>query len=223
MSLSRVLCRFSGRQDSDDDLIRHGAALEAQNLGIPTGLQDYFGALLGGIKALSFGVSGSGVERLAPSPGFREELDRAVVLSFTGLSHFSGTSNWNMLKRYIERQGDTVERMYAIQDTAHQMWAALKAEDLASVARALNREWENRRGLAEGVTTPAIDLMVEAAREAGALASKICGAGGGGCLLTLARPERRESVEEALKQAGARILQARLDDRGLLVEEAVCA
>jgi len=223
MALSRVLCRFSGRQDTDEDLVRHGAALEAQNLGIPTGLQDYYGAILGGVKALSFGVSGSQVERLAPSPGFREELDGAVVLSFTGISHFSGTSNWNMLKRYIERQGDTVERMHAIQETAHQMWAALKAEDLAAVARALDREWENRRGLAEGVTTPSIDEMVQAARNAGALASKICGAGGGGCLLTLAPPDRREEVQAALRQAGASILPAHLEDRGLSVEEAACA
>ena len=223
MSISRVLCRFAGRQDSDEDLIRQGAALEAQNLGIPTGLQDYFGALLGGIKALSFGVAGHEVQRLAPSPGFREELERAVVISFTGVSHFSGTSNWNMLKRYIERQGDTVERMHAIEDTAHEMWAALRAEDLGRVARALDREWANRRGLAEGVTTPEIDRMVEAARSAGAMASKICGAGGGGCLLTLAHPDRRASVEEALEGAGAGILQARLDDQGLQVEEMVRA
>lgn len=223
MSLSRALGRFSGRDDSDEDIIRFGAALEAQNLGIPTGLQDYYGAILGGINGIRFGVAGNRVERLGPSPEFRDELDRAVVLSFTGVSHFSGTSNWNMLKRYIERQGDTVQRMHAIEDTAHQMWAALRAESLVDVARALNREWENRRGLAEGVTTPEIDRMVASAAEAGALASKICGAGGGGCLLTLARPDRRAAVEEALRQAGAEILKARLDDQGLRVEEAVRA
>lgn len=223
MSISRALCRFAGRTDSDEELIRQGAGLEAQNLGIPTGLQDYYGAILGGVNGIRFGVAGNQAERLSPSPGFRDELDRAVVVSFTGVSHFSGTSNWNMLKRYIEREGDTVQRMHAIEETAHQMWAALKAESLVEAGRALAREWENRRGLAEGVTTPAIDGMVEAAAAAGALASKICGAGGGGCLLTLARPDRRPAVEEALKQAGAEILDARLDDQGLQVEEAVRA
>lgn len=223
MSMSRVLCRFAGRADSDEDLIRHGAALEAQNLGIPTGLQDYYGAILGGINGLHFGIQGTRVERLAPSEGFREELDRSLLLSFTGISHFSGTSNWNMLKGFVERQGQTVERMRAIEETAHQMWEALQAEDLLEVSRALDREWENRRALAEGVTTPGIDRMVQSAREAGALASKICGAGGGGCLLTLARPQAREAVQEALGRSGAQILQARLDDRGLAVEEVVRA
>ncbi len=223
MAISRVLCRFGGRMDSDEDLIRHGAALEAQNLGIPTGLQDYYGAILGGIKGLHFGVRGTRVESLAPSEGFREELDRSLLLSFTGISHFSGTSNWNMLKGYVEGQGQTVERMHAIEATAHEMWEALRAEDLPGVGRALAREWENRRALAEGVTTPGIDRMVESARNAGALASKICGAGGGGCLLTLARPDRREAVRQALEESGAQILQARLDDRGLEVEEACCA
>ncbi len=200
-----------------------GAALEAQNLGIPTGLQDYYGAILGGINGLHFGIQGTRVERLAPSEGFREELDRSLLLSFTGISHFSGTSNWNMLKGFVERQGQTVERMRAIEETAHQMWEALQAEDLLEVSRALDREWENRRALAEGVTTPGIDRMVQSAREAGALASKICGAGGGGCLLTLARPQAREAVQEALGRSGAQILQARLDDRGLAVEEVVRA
>ena len=223
MSMSRVLCRFTGRADADEDLIRHGAALEAQNLGIPTGLQDYYGAILGGINGLHFGIQGTRVERLAPSEGFREELDRSLLLSFTGISHFSGTSNWNMLKGFVERQGQTVERMRAIEETAHQMWEALQAEDLLEVSRALDREWENRRALAEGVTTPGIDRMVQSAREAGALASKICGAGGGGCLLTLARPQAREAVQEALGRSGAQILQARLDDRGLAVEEVVRA
>ncbi|NMA28746.1 MAG: hypothetical protein GX934_13395 [Burkholderiales bacterium] len=223
MSMSRALCRFAGRADADEDLIRYGAALEAQNLGIPTGVQDYYGAILGGIKGLHFGIQGTRVERLAPSEAFREELDRALLLSFTGVSHFSGTSNWNMLKGFVERQGQTVERMRAIEETAHQMWEALQAEDLLEVSRALDREWENRRGLADGVTTPEIDRMVQSAREAGALASKICGAGGGGCLLTLARPQAREAVREALGRSGAQILPARLDDRGLTVEEVVCA
>ncbi|MEW6281084.1 MAG: hypothetical protein AB1758_20890 [Candidatus Eremiobacterota bacterium] len=220
MALSAALCRKAGRDLSREEIIRIGSGLEARSLGIPTGLQDYFGAMFGGFQALRFDAEGSHREPLEFSSEFRAELGRAVVVSFTGLSHFSGTSNWNMLKRYIEKEGDTVQRLGAIAETAWDMRDALVRESLFEVGRALEREWNHRKGLADGVTTPEIDAMVQAARQAGALASKICGAGGGGCLLTLAVPDRRAEVEAALAAAGARVMQVGLDARGLELETA---
>ena len=187
MSMSRALGLFSEREDSIHDIIMYGASLEAQNLRIPTGYQDYYGACLGGVNGLEFKVDGHNIRTLYSSPDFFRQLTEFMIISFTGQSHFSGTSNWNMLKRYVDNEGDTVNRMEAIEDTAHQMWDALICEDMNRVAAALDREWQNRRGLAEGVTNERIDAMVLAAKNAGALASKICGAGGGGCMLTLWR------------------------------------
>ena len=219
MSMSAALGRFSGRRDGVDDIIHWGGALEAQNLRIPTGLQDYYGACLGGINGLRFGVEGASVSTLHPSAEFAGQLQEAMIVSFTGVSHFSGTNNWNMLKAYIDRQGDVVERMENIRDIAQAMWEGLLEEDLQAVARALEAEWKQRCGLAEGVTTEAIEAMMAAARRAGALASKLCGAGGGGCMLTLAAPGRRSEVCEALRHSGARILDAALDTVGLCVQE----
>ena len=122
-----------------------------------------------------------------------------------------------MLERYVYNEVDTVKRMEAIEDTAHQMWDALICEDMNRVAAALDREWQNRRGLAEGVTNERIDAMVLAAKNAGALASKICGAGGGGCMLTLCAPDKRAQVLEALRNRGAEILEATIDTEGMKV------
>lgn len=218
MALSAALCKKAGREITREEIIRIGSGLEARSLGIPTGLQDYFGAMFGGFNALRFDPEGSHRQALEFSAEFRQELENAVVVSFTGVSHFSGTSNWNMLKRYIEKEGDTVDRMRGIVDTAWEMKAALEAEDLSQVARALDREWQNRKGLAEGVTTPEIDAMIAAAHQAGALASKVCGAGGGGCLLTLASPRAREAVTRALESSGARVMDVKLDPQGLTLE-----
>ena len=51
-----------------------------------------------------------------------------------------------------------------------------------------------------------IDKIVSNAQKAGALASKICGAGGGGCLITLCHQQDRDKVTKSLKEAGAEIL-----------------
>lgn len=221
MALSAALCKKAGRDLSREEIIRIGSGLEARSLGIPTGLQDYFGAMFGGFNALRFGPEGSERQALEFSQEFRQELEDAVLVSFTGVSHFSGTSNWNMLKRYIEKEGDTVARMRGIAETAWEMKAALEAQDLGQVAKALAREWDNRKGLAEGVTTPEIDQMIAAAARAGAMASKICGAGGGGCLLTLAPPAAREAVTRALNEAGAKVMDVKLDPQGLSLETGV--
>ncbi|MCR4784135.1 MAG: hypothetical protein K6A35_06405 [bacterium] len=217
MSMSRALGLFSEREDSIHDIIMYGASLEAQNLRIPTGYQDYYGACLGGVNGLEFKVDGHNIRTLYSSPDFFRQLTEFMIISFTGQSHFSGTSNWNMLKRYVDNEGDTVKRMEAIEDTAHQMWDALICEDMNRVAAALDREWQNRRGLAEGVTNERIDAMVLAAKNAGALASKICGAGGGGCMLTLCAPDKRAQVLEALRNRGAEILEATIDTEGMKV------
>ena len=141
------------------------------------------------------------------------------MLTFTGETHFSGTSNWNMLKRYIDNEPGSRDSMKEIQRVAEEMRLALKAFDIDRFSELLAQEWESRKRLAEGVTTPGIDRMVDAAKAAGALASKICGAGGGGCMITLVAEGRSEEVEAALDAAGAQVLPFHIARQGLTVKE----
>jgi D-glycero-alpha-D-manno-heptose-7-phosphate kinase len=55
-----------------------------------------------------------------------------------------------------------------------------------------------------------------AASAAGALASKICGAGGGGCMITLAASARRHAVERALIDAGGEVIPFKVDRAGVV-------
>jgi D-glycero-alpha-D-manno-heptose-7-phosphate kinase len=103
------------------------------------------------------------------------------------------------------------------------MHSALERGDWDEVGRQIAAEWENRKRLAPGVTTPAIDRMMAAAREAGARAAKICGAGGGGCLIAFADPARTGSVRAALSAAGATVLPYEIENRGLVVERHAAA
>jgi len=87
--------------------------------------------------------------------------------------------------------------------------------DWTRVAAAIDEEWENRKCLAPGVTTSAIDDLIARARAAGARAAKVCGAGGGGCLFCFADPGRTGAVREALASGGARLLDYRIESEGL--------
>lgn len=217
IALSGALNQLRHTHLDGESLIRHGADLEAWSLGIPTGKQDYYAALYGGVNALHFNSQGVRREALKLSSDFLTALNAGLVLSFTGQSHFSGTNNWNMMKRYIDNSGDTRQALGRIRETADQLYQALSQEDLQQVYALIQQEWENRKALAEGVSNAQIERMIAAAQEAGARASKICGAGGGGCLLTLCPPEHKAAVSEALRGTGAEIMPQQIVMDGLRV------
>jgi D-glycero-alpha-D-manno-heptose-7-phosphate kinase len=206
MALSSALNELEDLGLSQDRIIDLGANIEAQTIGIPTGKQDYFPPLFGGICSIWFDVDGHQLERLDEDEELVTRLNERLILTFTNITRFSGVTNWAMLRRYIEREGDTVAHLRRIKQVALACRDVLKAGDLDEFARLLDVEWENRKLLAEGVTTPEIEDMVHAARQAGARASKICGAGGGGCMITYADPENADGVRRALVDAGATLM-----------------
>lgn len=217
IALSGAMNALNRSGHDPEAIITFGADLEAQNIRIPTGKQDYYAAMYGGVNAIWFDVGGNRVERLMVDEAAVHTLETRLILSFTGISHFSGATNWDMLRNYIEGSGDTRQRMAGIKQTALAMREALQAGDFTAFASVLNEEWQNRRGLAEGVSTPEIDRMMAAARGAGAVASKICGAGGGGCMISFAAEGRQPAVIAALEAEGARHIPYRISRAGLEV------
>lgn len=218
IALSGALNRLDGDRLTKQEIIQVGANLEAQCIGIPTGKQDYYAAMYGAVNAIWFRVDRDQVEPIPMDEETLEQLERSIILSFTGEPHFSAVTNWGMLKAYIEKQGDTVGRMRQIKQTALAMRQALLNADIRQLANLINEEWDNRRKLADGVSTPQIERIMTAARQTGAWASKICGAGGGGCMITLAPPERRDQVINAIRAQNAEVLPFAISREGLTIE-----
>ena len=121
------------------------------------------------------------------------------------------------MKRHIDGDADVFERFAHIRDIAVDMREALAASDWTEVGRQLRLEWENRKRLAPGVTTPDIDRMIDAAAAAGATGAKVCGAGGGGCLFCFAEPADVPAVRKALASSGADLLDFHLEAQGLRI------
>jgi D-glycero-alpha-D-manno-heptose-7-phosphate kinase len=216
IALIAALAAWTGREVPDEELLWTAMNVEAQVIGVPTGVQDYRPALFGGVAAIDMGLTG--VRRSRLEVDF-DDLNRRVVLAYTGASRQSGINNWEVMKRRIDGDLTVIRAFNGIRDAAAGLREALDAGDWASVATHLDAEWSFRKKLAPGVTTPAIDDILERARAAGALAGKVCGAGGGGCLFCLVPPERHEAVSEALAAAGAKVLAFRFEREGLRVEK----
>ena len=97
---------------------------------------------------------------------------------------------------------------------------ALTHGDWRGVSSQINLEWEARKMLAPGVTTPMIETLIASAFAAGARAAKVCGAGGGGCLFCVADPDDVPAIELALTSGGARLLPYRIETDGLRIHSA---
>jgi D-glycero-alpha-D-manno-heptose-7-phosphate kinase len=214
IALAAALDRYTGRGLAPEPLLALTRAIETQVLRIPTGEQDYHPALRGGVLALHYSVEGTRAERLAADTG---ELRRRTVLVDSGLSRSSGISNWDVLKRYLDGDAVVREALAGIVRAARAMRAALVAGDWDGAGAALGEEWDHRRRLSGMVTTPEIDRLIESAADAGAVAGKVCGAGGGGCLVLWVRDGRRAAVEERVRRAGGRVLDFHYVDRGVQV------
>ena len=215
MALCAALARFTGVSYDPEALMALAMNLEAQVIGVPTGAQDYRPAMYGGIAAIELGPEG--ITR-HPLPVDAPELASRIVLAYTGQSRDSGINNWEVTKRHIDGDGDVVDIFNDIAGVATQMRQALEARNWEDVARQMTREWELRKRLAPGVTTPTIDELVDLGLGSGAQAAKVCGAGGGGCLLFLAEPSKVQGIGRRLAQAGGVVLNAGIDVDGLRVE-----
>lgn len=212
-----ALAEWSGLRVDAETLLTLAMNLEAQVINVPTGLQDYRPAYYGGIAAIE--LRPDGVKRTAIDVD-PIELQRRIVLAYTGAPHFSGTNNWDITKRHIDGDRHVFDCFERIAEAAGGVREALARGDWAGVAAEINLEWDARKKLAPGVTTPMIETLMAAASAAGSRAAKVCGAGGGGCLFCLADPNDVPAVRNALTAGGARVLEYRIETEGLRVHSA---
>ncbi len=90
----------------------------------------------------------------------------------------------------------------AIGDLVEQAREALAQGDAPRLGALMDRNHALLQAL--GVSHPALERLVNAAREAGAWGAKLSGGGGGGNMIALVPPERAGHVQQALQEAGAR-------------------
>ncbi len=209
-----ALAAWSGAPNCPEALLDVARDIEAQVIRVPTGLQDYRPALYGGVAAVELNPGSARRVALDVDP---LELEQRLVLCYTGEPRNSGTNNWDITRRHVDGDRHIFDCFERVRDTAAGMREALARADWDSVADHLATEWDNRKRLAPGVSTPAIDDLVARARAAGAQAAKVCGAGGGGCLVAMAAPDKVPAVRDALAGGGARLLDFHIETDGLRV------
>ncbi len=214
IALNGALNRFTGNRYSKKEMLSIAKNIEARVIGVPTGEQDYYPAMYGGINIIH--LRDDGVTREKVKVNIRE-LEKRMILCFSDKPRASGTNNWLIMKKHIDGDKEIYQKMEVIKQTAVKMGQAVGKNRFEQVAKLLNDEWKNRKSLSKTVSTPKIERAIRAALQKGATAAKICGAGGGGCLVLIVSPDKKIEVEKAVVSQKCKILPFKFATNGLSV------
>lgn len=161
------------------------------------GWQDQIAASYGGFNRINFNADGYEVLPIIISPQRKEQLNKNLLMFFTGFVRFS--SEVQKANAFSDRNKISIlSEMRTLVDEAEDVLTD-KEKELDEFGRLLDHTWKLKRCTGKAVSMENIDLLYEKGIKAGALGGKLLGAGGGGFLVFYVCPEKQKAVKEAMK------------------------
>ena len=215
VALIGVLSRYAGKALLPYEVAEMASAIEREELGIRGGKQDHYSSALASFRFLEFVEQNVRQSPLDISPDVLLELEKNMVLCYTGKSRLSGDIHKNVADAYLSGDTKTRDAINGLKHVAVDMKTALLRGDLRQYASLLDENWRLQKLLHPSVTNEQIGGLMSLAKREGALAGKACGAGGGGCLLFYCSYDTQHKVRKALEAEGVRIIDFQFEPHGL--------
>ena len=182
--------------------------IERNQLGMIGGKQDQFAAAFGGFNFMEFGPGDSriSIEPLELNPSIIRELEMSTVLFYSGQSRESASIIKHQIINLQSKQSASSEAMALIKKNSVLMRNALLSGNLSLYADLLRLSWLSKRQLADEITNQFLDEIHSAAIQAGAIAGKISGAGGGGFFMFFVPVDKRMNVIRCLQKYQGQVI-----------------
>lgn len=213
IAINGALNQFCKNNYSKEQILEIAKNIEAFEISTPTGIQDYIAALYGGINIIHLRKKGM---KIIKNTTMIKELEESILLCNSGKPHHSGMNNWKIYKSIIEGKKNVIHNMKKISITSERMNSAIKEKDLKKISILINEEWKNRKLLSKCVSSRKIEKLIKTGMKNGATAAKICGAGGGGCLIFITGSDK-DKISNSLKPI-SNIIDFKIAKKGLVVK-----
>lgn len=189
--------------------------IERIDLGLQGGKQDQYAAAFGGVNFIEFFAG----DRVLVNPlrvknWILSELESSLLLFYTGVSRESAAIIVEQSENLRTGRHRTLEAMHALKREAVAMKEAVLRGDFESFVHSMDVSWQSKKAAASAIANARIDAIHDAAREAGALAGKVSGAGGGGFMMFFVDPERRMEVVRRLSAFEGRVVNCHFTKTG---------
>lgn len=216
IALHGALNAFTQKGLTKKQILEVAKNIETQVISVPTGWQDYFPPLYGGVRSIRPGFDK--VDSVA-LPVTLDDLSNNMVLCYAGNPRQSGINNWEIMKKVLDGDRSVTKKLQNIAQIAKDMDKALIAGQMSKVTTLFAREWRERKLLAPNISTQRMDELISGAMQQGAKAAKVCGAGGGGCIAFIVSSDRKEFVTSELTRLKGQVIPFRFVRRGLRVQK----
>jgi len=184
----------------DYELAQDAYFIEREQAGLHGGRQDQYAAAFGGFNFMEFGRNGSVlVNPLRIRESVISELEASILLFFTGASRASSAIIAEQSRNVETGNAEAVQAMHEIKQEALRMKESLLRGDFCLLHEVLRSSWESKKRMASQIVNEKIEKLYAVALEAGAYCARISGAGGGGFMMFLTDPMRKNRVAAALR------------------------
>jgi len=201
VGLLNALYSYVGRPVTRGQLAEEACEVEIGRLKRPIGKQDQYATAFGGMNTFDFHADGRvSISPVIMEPQYGSRFFDSMALYWTDLTRQSQTILTE--QNELTKAGTNVASLRKLRDSVGPFLAYLQGRaELEKVGRFLSDSWSDKRSLASGITNARIDEMFAAGLECGAFGGKLCGAGGGGFLLMLSKPD---AIERIAKNMGVK-------------------
>lgn len=203
ISVMKLMLQWQNLHKSVHEIVTWAHNIESRVLHTPTGTQDYYPPLQSGLLALQYGGDSIALESIDLDTA---HFDACSLLVYTGKPHHSGLNNWQVLKQVIDGDRQSLACLQELADISEALLASLRADGWQRLGEFFQWEFATRKKLSPVFSSPQIEELEQMIRQEFNGSLKICGAGGGGCVLLWFAPEQKAAVKAAVEKLSFRVL-----------------
>jgi len=199
VGLLHALHAFRGERVLPSQLANEAVHIEREVLKECVGLQDQYAAAFGGFNFIEFsGTAEPKVSHISISMGNLELLQQHILLIFTKIKRKAVEIEQSKNLKNTQ-QHEALIKMRDLAYTSVKIFEARGKLDIHELGKLLEEGWSLKKSLSPLVSNLEIDRLYDIAKQHGAIAGKLLGAGGGGFLMLLAPPETHAQLAKAFR------------------------
>lgn len=197
VGMLNCLNALKGEYITNEKLAKDAIKVEQDLIGESVGCQDQIHAAYGGLNHIECFQDGSfKVNPVIAKHETIKALQDHCLLFFTGISRFASEVAAEQIKKTPERE----KELNIMQGMVIDALKILNGKNVSieHFGNLLHESWKLKRSLTTKITNDSVDQIYEVAIKAGATGGKLLGAGGGGFILFIAKPELHELIKQKL-------------------------
>ena len=215
VSIVKAYAELLSLSFGDYDISRIAYEVERVDLGMKGGKQDHYAATFGGFNFMEFYKDDKTIiNPLRVRRWIVSEFEQSLILYNTGTSRESSKIISEQDRSVSHNSQKTIEAMLQIKQEAINFKEYLLKGNFDAIANSIQKGWQAKKKVANSITNNSIDRIYNKAMDAGAMAGKISGAGGGGFFMFLTRPSNRMQILRALSKEDGQIYPCHFVESG---------